>query len=70
MSGHSFMCDECGAAFIVPFAEYHGQFDHPPSVPVCNSCLEGRESRDHSAEMRAIARQTAAYNRLGREWPL
>jgi hypothetical protein len=36
--GHDFVCDECGKAFVVPFDDYHGQFDHPPSVPLCDEC--------------------------------
>jgi hypothetical protein len=42
--GHNFVCDECGKAFVVPFGDYDGQFDHPPSVPLCDECTPDRES--------------------------
>ena len=42
--GQEFICDECGTLFVIPFDEYEGQFDHPPSVPLCAACLEKRES--------------------------
>lgn len=38
--GHDFQCEECRKTFVVPFDEYHGQFDHPPSVPICDECAE------------------------------
>jgi hypothetical protein len=38
--GHDFQCDTCRKTFVVPFDEYDGQFDHPPSVPVCDECAD------------------------------
>ena len=41
--GHQFTCDECGAEFVVPFDDYRGEFDHPPSVPLCQDCKDKLE---------------------------
>jgi hypothetical protein len=38
--GHDFNCDICGRRFVVDFDAYEGEFDHPPSVPVCDDCQE------------------------------
>ena len=43
MEGHKFTCDECGREFVIPYAHYEGQFDHPPSVPICPECAEKLE---------------------------
>jgi hypothetical protein len=39
-NGHDFQCETCRKTFTVPFDEYHGQFDHPPSEPECDECRE------------------------------
>ena len=38
--GIDFVCTECGQPFCVPFQHYMGQFDHPPSEPICPDCEE------------------------------
>jgi hypothetical protein len=38
--GHDFNCDICGRRFVVDFDAYQGEFDHPPSVPVCDACAD------------------------------
>ena len=43
MSGIKFICDECGREFVIPVEHYEGQFDHPPSVPICADCTEADE---------------------------
>jgi hypothetical protein len=48
--GHDFVCDECGEAFVVPFDEYDGQFDHPPSVPICDECSEDDDPSPHCSQ--------------------
>jgi hypothetical protein len=40
IDGHDFQCEDCRQMFIVPFEDYHGQFDHPPSVPICDECAD------------------------------
>jgi hypothetical protein len=44
MSGIKFICDECGREFVIPVEHYEGQFDHPPSVPICPECQEKEEA--------------------------
>ena len=41
--GHRFHCDECHTEFVVPFDDYLGEFDHPPSVPLCQDCKDKLE---------------------------
>ena len=43
MEGHKVTCEECGREFVIPYAHYAGQFDHPPSVPICPECAEKLE---------------------------
>ena len=38
--GIDFMCDVCHRKFYVAPADYDGQWDHPPLVPVCPECRE------------------------------
>ncbi len=38
--GIPFMCVECGYEFFIDPRDYRGQFDHPPSEPVCPECQE------------------------------
>lgn len=42
--GITFNCTVCGCDFTIPCEDYEGQFDHPPSEPVCNECVEEQES--------------------------
>ena len=43
--GLEFVCEECEREFVIPFDEYRGQFDHPPSVPICPECAEKESQR-------------------------
>ena len=43
--GLEFVCEECDREFLIPFDEYRGQFDHPPSVPICPDCAEKESQR-------------------------
>jgi hypothetical protein len=36
--GHEFKCGICRETFVIPFDDYFGQFDHPPSEPICDEC--------------------------------
>ena len=41
--GHDFTCDECGKAFVIPFEDYRGQWDHG-GEPLCPDCVEELEN--------------------------
>ena len=41
---HEFVCDECGTLFEIAIDDYRGQFDHPPSVPICPDCMDRHEA--------------------------
>lgn len=34
----SFEYEDCRETFYIPAKDYRGQFDHPPSVPICPAC--------------------------------
>lgn len=42
-TGIDFVCTECKKTFWIPSADYEGQFDHPPSEPICPDCEERLE---------------------------
>lgn len=35
-----FECEYCRETFYVLFADYHGEWDHEPNVPVCPECSD------------------------------
>ena len=35
-----FECEVCGYTFWIRPRDYHGQWDHPPNVPVCPECAD------------------------------
>lgn len=38
--GIDFVCEVCHKKFSIPCDQYRGQFDHPPSEPICGECAE------------------------------
>jgi hypothetical protein len=38
INGIDFVCTVCHKPFVIDCENYHGEFDHPPSEPVCPDC--------------------------------